>query len=898
MFVPSMSNPMLKGILVLMIAGIAAILNTSAAYNEQQTLTESDIGSVARKDIPAPRDFVYREVDLAATERKRQESTEKVLPVYDYQLEAEENIVERIQIAFTAARTLLHKHQETIDKIDSQKPGDNRNDEVHLSKDAATALTEKLKTATEAMDREMGLFRIDFFKSLGQALEQRDYEFLLKENFSPDLERWLINLVNISMEQKIVENVRTLELHGDRGITLRIIRNNIGLDEITITRLAEFISLKDALGKLPELASKHLRDADSHQQELLVRIASTIITDNCNLNLNETQARREQAKNNVKELVTNTEFKKGQILVGRGHVISEKNVAVVQASTEKDGTTGSEVWEIALGIALFTILCSYVLYRYAKRNIRKFNPGGKDVLLMASWLIIMLIITRVSIIVSQALAEQWDVIPINALYFMIPVAAGTMLVRLLINAETAYFFAMLQSVLTGLLFENSLIFAIFCLITGVLGASEVKRAKERTDLVNAGVKTGLYAALMAMAGTLLLDGFLSMEILFNIVFAFIGGIFAGLLVTAVMPVAEAIFDYTTNIKLMELITRDNPLLKDLTIRAPGTYHHSIMVANLVEATAAKIHANPDLAKAGAYYHDVGKLRNPSYFGENLMSGENPHDKLKPSMSALILKDHIKDGVKLLKSHKLPKPIVDLCQQHSGTTMTGIFYEKAVKLAEENSDAAPDPQEFRYPGPKPQTREAALLMLADMVEAATRSMPDPTPSKLRGKVQQIINSRFIEGELNECDLTLRDLHEIAKSFADTLLAQFHSRPEYNTGHLSSRGGDYSKSMPAGHSSSSGSHRPSTGKSGGGSGAWSITSQIKSQSRQQQQVQGRGQASGQKFATPMATADEQDGNNGNNGNIISDKIECKVDSSPDWAEQVEETGPKGIKRLGLS
>jgi hypothetical protein len=215
------------------------------------------------------------------------------------------------------------------------------------------------------------------------------------------------------------------------------------------------------------------------------------------------------------------------------------------------------------------------------------------------------------------------------------------------------------------------------------------------------------------------------------------------------------------------------------VQSPGTYHHSVIISNMVEATAKAIQSNPLLAKVSAYYHDIGKIRKPLYFIENQQGQENKHEKLAPSMSSLILISHVKDGVELAKEQKLGSEITDIIQQHHGTSLISYFYHKAQERALSKSGKVVEIKEedFRYPGPKPQTKEAGLVMLADMTEAASRSLTDPTPSRIQGMVQKLINKVFSDGQLDECELTLKDLHEIAKGFNKTLSGIFHHRIEY-------------------------------------------------------------------------------------------------------------------------
>jgi hypothetical protein len=257
-------------------------------------------------------------------------------------------------------------------------------------------------------------------------------------------------------------------------------------------------------------------------------------------------------------------------------------------------------------------------------------------------------------------------------------------------------------------------------------------------------------------------------------FAFGGGLFAGIITAGLVPFFETTFGYSTDIKLLELANLDRPILRRLMIEAPGTYHHSVIVGSMVEAAATDIGANPLLAKVCGYYHDIGKIEKPLYFIENQPVSLNKHNKLAPSMSKRILVSHVKEGVRIAKENRLGQPIIDAIIQHHGTSVISFFYEKAKKL---KGDQAVSIDDFRYPGPRPQTKEAGLVMLADMLEAASRTLTNPTPSRIQGLVQRLINKAFSEGQLDQCELTLNDLHNIAKSFNKILNGIHHHRIEY-------------------------------------------------------------------------------------------------------------------------
>jgi len=268
----------------------------------------------------------------------------------------------------------------------------------------------------------------------------------------------------------------------------------------------------------------------------------------------------------------------------------------------------------------------------------------------------------------------------------------------------------------------------------------------------------------------------SFQTIYVVFFALVSGVLSAGLVSGFIPLIETLFHYTTDIKLLELANLNSPMLRDLMVRAPGTYHHSVVVGNLVESAAESINANPLLARVAAYYHDIGKISKPLYFIENLGGEDNRHDKLTPSMSALILISHIKEGSELARERRLGQPIIDIIRQHHGTGLIKFFYDRAKTQAEASGQTVEE-KDFRYPGPKPQTREAGIVMLADCVEAASRSLVNPTPDRIQGMVQKIINNIFIDGQLEECELTLKNLHEIARCFNRILNGIFHHRIDY-------------------------------------------------------------------------------------------------------------------------
>jgi len=303
----------------------------------------------------------------------------------------------------------------------------------------------------------------------------------------------------------------------------------------------------------------------------------------------------------------------------------------------------------------------------------------------------------------------------------------------------------------------------------------VKNCRQHSVLIKAGLAISLVNLAMVSAFKLMEFPFTAPDLIIAQAFALGGGLFTGVLALGLTPIIEAGFHYSSNIRLLELLNLDQPILRELMLLTPGTYHHSLVVGQMVEAAAESIGANPLLAKAAAYYHDIGKVKKPLYFVENQLGGENKHEKLAPSLSALILISHVKDGVDLARKHNLGERIVDIIQQHHGSSFISYFFHKAKTQASQTQQVKAE--DYRYPGPRPQTREAGLVLLADQVEAASKTLTDPTPARIQGMVQKIINNVFADGQLDTCELTLKDLHLIAKSFNKILSGIFHQRIQY-------------------------------------------------------------------------------------------------------------------------
>ncbi len=474
-----------------------------------------------------------------------------------------------------------------------------------------------------------------------------------------------------------------------------------------------------------------------------------------NLVVDEAQTRRarEAARAGVEPV--RVRVLKDEVVVRRGEVVTPEHVQKLQAL----GLAGSPwQWEKVVGTGLLVGLLVAILGAYLARFQPEVwqSPKLLGLLGLLVWL--------------GAAGTRLVAATLHPL--LLPAASVTMLLSVLLNAKVAVFAAGILAVLAGTLGSQDLRLAAVAYTGALVAVFSVRRIQRRTDLAYAGLVVGFANAAASLASDLL-AGTPLREAALNAGVGVTGGVLCGVLATGALPYLEDLFGLVTPIKLLELSNPSHPLLRRLQLEAPGTYHHTLMVANLAEAAAEAVGADPLLARVGTYYHDVGKLRRPGFFVENQVGGHNPHDRMAPSLSALAVAAHVRDGLELARQYKLPQVVADFIPQHHGTTLMAYFYHRAV----EQQQGPVDPEAFRYEGPKPRSREAAIVMLADGVEAAARSIQNPTPERIREVVRRIVHERLEDGQLDECDLTFRDLERISQVFTRLLVSMFHPRLEY-------------------------------------------------------------------------------------------------------------------------
>jgi putative nucleotidyltransferase with HDIG domain len=604
------------------------------------------------------------------------------------------------------------------------------------------------------------------------------FEWLTESKFAAPVENVIIRALVKWSSRRIMDGQATLFKGPDSPMIVRVIGPGRSGDEFTLHRdevndikkLSDF-DLEDVAG-VERMSARDKRNA--------LDLSRLLLVPNLSFNRQETLDRRKKASASV--LPVQVSIKKGQTIVSAGSVIQPLQVSLIGELNQLKSARRTDFVAVVVTF-LFMILVT-VFFSYLRRVAgHRLNIGVKDIYAMGTVLVMVVVMTKIYMFITDAaFVSKGDVIPANSLLYGAPVAAGPMLVGLMITAgEIVWLFTIFLAIALALMVDLNFNF-VYLLVTaigGIAAARGVVSCTKRNDIYWAGIRTGAVNASVLGAVTFLQpigDKSLGTLLMWNMPLGFAGGVFASLITMALIPLFETLFNYTTDVKLLELSSLNHPLMKDMIVKAPGTYHHSLVVGSMCEAAAEAIGCNPLLAKVMAYYHDIGKMEHAQYFIENQRPGQNAHDHISPHMSKTVLIAHVKDGAEMGYEHKLGPAIVDGILQHHGTTLISYFFNKALEEQDEDIDTVQE-EDFRYPGPKPQFKEAALLMLADSIEAAARSLEEPTPGRLTHLVKTIIQNKFLDGQLEECDLTLSDLSVIEETYRRVILGIYHQRIDY-------------------------------------------------------------------------------------------------------------------------
>lgn len=632
------------------------------------------------------------------------------------------------------------------------------------------------KYSTEKMRDEMETEVQDVYEHH----EEIDEEILEKINaVFYELKKTLDNLKELENEEAYVENyeekkkeeINALEdtFEAEFGFNLEdnIIRNNvtnIALDTLNEMRFEfrDIVSIAletgikgDELNERSEEIKEEVSALDYGQSEelFMIWLVEELLEPNVIYNEVATEEKIEEARQDVEpEMIL-----EGEVIVREGERITERHALILEELGLKSADRDFFMFlGLVMIVGVIFLLLGLFIY-YFKRDL--FNDDKRLVLAGLIFVTTLLIAQGVSLFSI----------------YLIPLAMAAILYAVLFDAKISVMFVGMLSILVGILTEFSVSAMVVAITGGLVGTFSVTRLQERGDLTKAGIYVAL-VNVVTIISLVLITGDISLEEqVMNSVYGVTNGFFSGILAIGLLPYLESGFGLTTPVRLLELSNPNHPMLKKLMMEAPGTYHHSIIVGNLAEAAAEKVEADPILARVGAYYHDIGKINRPYFFIENQFTKENPHNKISPSLSSLIIVSHVKEGVELARDYKLPEIIQDIIREHHGTNFVGYFFRQIQE--DENNKSSLLEEDFRYKGPKPQSKEGAIVMLADSVEAAVRSMSNPTSHKIENLVHRIVKKHLEENQLSECHLTFKELSDISKSFIQLLLGIYHSRIKY-------------------------------------------------------------------------------------------------------------------------
>jgi cyclic-di-AMP phosphodiesterase PgpH len=695
-------------------------------------------GEIAGRDYVAPADVLIP--DEETTQEKEARAQADVPPVYDLDTAAADRLERQLAALFAAGRQLDSRSGEV-------SPGD----------------------LTVALSRASGL-RVS--RSQAAALSE--------QGFADDLEDRVRSLSARALRRGVVEGKSRLLENQGRGVTLRNLQTGTERRHLD---LYDHLDYPGEVREFLETEAEDWRDLSPAQRQEVVELVLANLPANLTSNRSETLVRQEAAAATVAPVFK--QIRKGQVIVRQGDQIGPSEARMIAEATGRNRIAGRLLPLVGtLGLLSLAGLVLWPALARERVADHSRNRLYGEVLLI---LLVSILGAKFMFLVSSALASSFGVAPFDSFRsyaYGVPFAALALLAALLFSRTVASLLAFVFAVLVSRLAGPDALWVTLYAAVGSLGAIyavDAYQIKQRLTLARIGLLVGGLNVLTVLILTALGSGVGAhpLQVVFDVVCAFVGGLLVGAIGSFSVPILESSLGITTDIKLIELANSNLPLLRRLAFEAPGTFQHSLMVANLAKEGCDAIEADSILAYTGGLYHDVGKMLRPEYFVENQRPGQNPHDKLAPSMSALVITAHVKDGLDLADEYRLPQPVRDAIAQHHGNRLVTYFYKRAQDQAASESGGKEDVTEenYRYPGPKPQNKVMGVLMLADGVEAASRTLAEPTDLKIRTLVRKIVSDCLDDGQLDESDLTLSDIKRVSRAFVHVLTTIFHQRIDY-------------------------------------------------------------------------------------------------------------------------
>lgn len=722
-----------QALLLVVISGVLVLLAFPTSINYK-------IDEVAEHTIRADRGF--RMEDRNSTEIQRQEAASAVPPVFLLDDMLSDMLEDEGSTLFRRGRVLTAG--------DGPKEG-----------------ADNIK-----INQEIESFKADFFKLFDVPNKEKTWDFLVRNQFRISIERQVLGLAMEIMGQGLLD--RPNPFFGQRQRPASIITASTQA-EYSVPVGASLFD-QDTATRYINIKSRALRARYSPEEIVLIAALSEgLMQPNMHPDLKETERRIEEAKNAVPTAFFNV--RAGEVIVREGSVISAEAMEKIKIMKGSSFGPEKKLRFLGLFIALFVFFSvSFVLAHGGPKQ--EFRPLPiKEQVLIGLIITVVALLAHSSLMFGASLAPDFDFMDRRTVFYAMPIPAAAMVVAIFFGTRKACFMALFAAVAVAVVTPPgaSFLTLLFCYNGGITGAWCLRNMNERSHLIPAAFWVMIVNCLTLLGLTFFTDLQWGRHTINNFCAVAASGVLSGILASGLVPLIEAAFGFTTNLKMLELGNLDRPMLRELMLSAPGTYHHSVIVGAMVEAAAESIGANQHLAKVGAYYHDIGKMKKPLYFVEN-QTGENRHDTLAPSMSALILIGHVRDGVELARINGLPQGIIDIIEQHHGTSLMAYFYHKAKELRQEGQPEVNE-GDYRYPGPRPRSREAGLVMLADICEAATRSLSEPTPIKIKNMVRHLVNQIFSDGQLDDCELKVYEVAEVINTFTNILIGIYHHRVAY-------------------------------------------------------------------------------------------------------------------------
>jgi putative nucleotidyltransferase with HDIG domain len=680
-------------------------------------------------------------LDEQATKARKAAARDAMPPVYRYNEASRRNLAAHISQAFAACRQAL----------ESGVGGGTVYSFRALSSELQAAIQEQMRI-------------------IGPETNPVLLNFLVRGRFSKDIEDQLLSALAKTRAPYVVANDRNL------------ITNTGSIEAVSYPGkqrqtlpIQEILNLADARQRLREEVEQNLK-ASPQIRRLASEWLGGLLNVNLEFDLEGTEARKKAAAESVDPVVR--QLKRGKVIVRQGDEISADQLKQINAVRNQTPNLRSIPQFVATNLLLLVLLVVLGLLLRSS-TIRQWNLAKLTTLSFGT-LVGSIALLKFFWFVSESLSRNFVASPFNdsRLFFpVLPFALGTMLVTLLAGERVAQIFLIFYCPLAVQIAGGGSQDFLFVVAVSLIGILSVHNARHRMAIIGAGFKISGAAALLFVAGQIARRAPLDFGTgSFGIAMAVLSGPITASLLSFTLPLCERLFLVTTEIRLSELGNLNLPILRELMVRAPGTYNHSIAVGTLAQGAAHAIGLNALFLRVACLYHDIGKLRHPQYFIENKGEDENPHDSMDPLDSVKYIREHVSEGIRMSREAKLPPAIVDIIPQHHGTKVMSYFYDKAKEQAGGDS-AALCADDFRHLGPKPQTKEAAIIMLADGVEAAARTLPDHTPERLLVMIQKITTATIEDGQLAECDLTLSEIERVSFSFLETLGSFYHSRIDY-------------------------------------------------------------------------------------------------------------------------